>query len=138
MNKSEQLAYLAALVDGEGYICIRKVQKKNYQLLVAISNTCPTPLNLVHQLFNGSLSLRKRSLEKNSNRRDIWQYQIVSQQAKRFIEAIYPYMLIKQKQAKLALEFMTKEYWFNPTKQLIIREKMQILNKRGKNGYYFN
>lgn len=138
MIKSNTLAYLAALVDGEGYICIRKVQKKNYQLLMSIANCCPTPLKLAQKLFKGSLSLRKRSQDENSNRRDCWQYQVVAQQAKVFIKAIYPYMRIKQNQAKLALEFMTKDYWYNPQKQLRIRIKMQVFNKRGKNGYIFS
>jgi hypothetical protein len=53
-----QLAYIAAFIDGEGYICIRKCGTGDYQVLISASNVCPKPLKLIKRLFKGSLCYR--------------------------------------------------------------------------------
>ncbi len=134
MIKETDLAYIAALVDGEGYICIRIAGTGDYQVLMAISNCCPIPLTAVQRLFGGSLTLRNRK----GNRRPIWQYQTVSRKAEVLIKAIQPYLQIKGQQARIALEFLQTKFSTNPEQRQRLREEIQVLNKRGVDGYDFN
>lgn len=95
----EELAYAAGFLDGEGTIYIAK--DPHYNIKVQASVTDPNVPQWLKKTFGGSVSF---SASKDLNRRDIWRWYIVKRKARRFLEAIHPYLKIKHEQARLALE----------------------------------
>jgi hypothetical protein len=104
-------AYLAGLIDGEGYIGITRHRNKTGQrgafhlCQLKISNNCKEILDELKAQFGGSISL-------NSNRprhirclRENWQYMVTARQCLEFLRAIRPFLRIKAAQADLAIEF---------------------------------
>ena len=109
MEKIE-LAYIAGLFDGEGYVGVIKVKPNPkwrqkspvYSMVVSIANTNLEILCWLRGLFGGSVFTTNKRTEH-------WQkgheWRIVSNQAIPFLEAIQPYTKIKKEQIELALFF---------------------------------
>jgi hypothetical protein len=97
------LAYLAGMIDGDGYISItRSVRagKEYFGAQIGIAGTRPEPHRLAASLWGGIVS---RYEPANPNHRAQYQWQRMGASAVAAIEAIYPYLLIKQEHASLAL-----------------------------------
>lgn len=100
-------AYFAGLLDGEGYVGIRTVQRKNpswnystYALQVTISNTVREPLDEAKRIWGGSIN--SHQAEKRIVPCFVWA--VTSKQASRFLEDVVGYSKIKRPQIMLALE----------------------------------
>jgi len=130
--KKTDLAYIAGIIDGEGCIHIQQRSGKNgYQLLLNVPSTdewLPAWLNFA---FGGSVFFRKSCLP---NRQDVWVWQTSSNQAKACLEAIYPYLRLKQPQAKIAIEFQQnrRRGGYKTTEEKLIAEAQYILVKKLK------
>lgn len=135
------LAYTAGLIDGEGSIMIIKtaspstLRKHTFILKVVIANTNRQLVDWVKLHFGGDISCQipKKIVEK-----PIFYWRVTAKQAYNFLLQIEPYLIIKNNQAKLALEFQkdrgkgkTKlsdnEWQVNETQRLTMKE----LNKKG-------
>ena len=104
--------YVAGLLDGEGTILIYRV-KDYYQLSVRITNTDLKVLESLKNLFGGDIGSKCEKVSKRT--RPCWTWQIQGPKSAELLIELYPYMLVKREQARLALEFQTH-------KQLLMRE----------------
>jgi len=104
-----EVAYAAGILDGEGCICITKQRsdrhhKRGYEmkLLVSIGNTDFSLLEWLRARFGGSIYSYSKS---GNGRKPIGQWHLDSRKAIPFLKAVLPYLVIKQAQAELALDF---------------------------------
>jgi len=108
--KQHDLAYFAGLFDGEGSIGIyhktQRDRKHSYltlQCIVQMTNSFIPHLLQMH--FGGSLFVDKKF--RYQNKAVSYRWGVVGRQALAFLQEIYPYLRIKQPEAKLAIEFQT-------------------------------
>lgn len=143
----EQAAYIAGIIDGEGYVTVIKVYDHHgtvgvlgYRPYIGVSNTNRDLLLWLQDVTGfGSIKISTRGKhEKNS--RTAWKWGIWSLQAKQVLEAALPYLIIKKRQAELVLEFVSKRRRSVGRKglsdaerefQVSIYIKLRVLNKRG-------
>lgn len=98
---SNLLNYMAGFFDGEGCIIITKKIKGSYYVVeVTIGNTNKKPLLLFKKYFDGTLLTAKR----REHYKIIYTWRIQAKKAEKFLRAITPYLIIKQKKAIIALE----------------------------------
>lgn len=95
--------YLAGYFDGEG--CIH-IHVKTFALHCSVASTKLDALEIFYELFHGNVRILKRKLKKNH--RIIYHWVVTSSQAEMFLERILPYLILKKKEAELALEFREK------------------------------
>jgi len=127
-----KLAYIAGLIDGEGYITLYYTKQGYFAPSV---NVCMTSFECISFLQNttnmGTISRRKLR-EMHNKQQYVW---VV---AKRFdiyllLKALCPYLILKKGHAELLLEFVERRIKEIPTdiydKELV--KKMHILNKWG-------
>ncbi len=140
MFKKDHVIYLAGIIDGEGSIQI-EIQKKcesrkinYYSVRLIIVNTDIELMIWLENNFGGKFSMRK----KIENRKQCYKWNVFSHKAVEILEACHPYMIVKEKHARLLLQFMNlkpkDEYYLTP-KVITQRENLYItlknLNKAG-------
>ena len=99
------IAYVAGLFDGEGYVDIysastsKASKSPSLMLRVIISQKDGSVMTWLEKNFGGYVRMERR--------KESWIYRwdIRSQQAKKFLESILPFLIIKTEQVKLAIEF---------------------------------
>ena len=141
--KDTELAYLAGFIDGEGTIGIVSVAShKRYVVQIAACNCNPIPIELLENNFGGKVRLRKW---KNENWKPCYEWKLTARKAVAVIKSILPYLLIKGRQAEIAIEAQAfkdlhnaAQIRWNPvlkqerTKKLIqLKEECALLNHRG-------
>ena len=102
---SEQLAYAAGFFDGEGTIRIQTHSRRcrTMMLSVAACQVTEYPLDRFVQWFGGTVKLRW--LKYRGGRRPLYTWQVSSMQAEQFLRQVLPYLVAKQTEAELALQF---------------------------------
>lgn len=112
-----QLAYAAGIIDGEGYIGINKKYSKThssgYQYHIRIDVTMTDfciPIWLQSQ-FGGSVYIHK-----GINKPDM-RWNITCRDAEKFLIAILPFLIVKKKQAELALQFQSRRLRGRPCRR---------------------
>ncbi len=109
--------YMAGLFDGEGCIQLRKSQPRKanrsitpkYDLHVSIALTRSSDLLYrVRNTFGGSIS---EPNERNPKWKPIVIWDATTRDAYMFLKFIYPYLIIKKEEAKIAIDY----YENNPT-----------------------
>lgn len=114
MEKTEALlGYCAGFFDGEGTVAMGKEKHHHaHALRVVIYNSNKEILDIFQGLWGGSLTCRvKGSLTgvKYTARRDVWGLQFAEdQQAYHLITDLLPYIRVKQRQFRLAKEYIEK------------------------------
>lgn len=116
--KTEDLAYIAGLIDGEGYIglvkYIEKRRTKNiknrityyYHPVVKLAMCDRDGIDLIDSLFLGNIWFHQRN-EKYKNWKNQWEWQAKGQKrVKEILQAILPYLKVKRKQAELVIDFI--------------------------------
>ena len=117
------LAYFAGLFDGEGCVNVVEVKPKpgrhspTFQTLAQVSMTDRRSLDLLFITFGGRIRL---STKKGS--RPIWVWRVYHKNAKRFLEAILPYLVVKKYQAELLIELDRRVLGRGMQKKLSIDE----------------
>lgn len=101
MLLTTDIAYLAAFLDGEGCINISsrmaaKGKRTSYRLELVLSNNCRPALSHLSGLFGGSI---------HEVRPAHYQLRFGAQDTDRILTLCLPYLLIKGKQARIALDF---------------------------------
>ncbi len=109
-----QIAYLAGFFDGEGTIGIYTDNGSRYVVRISLSNTSKESVYLFKQYFGGCVFTQKRN-EQKPTWRTVYRWQIGNTQADRFFEIITPYLRLKYRQAKLAIQFRARR---NPLERL--------------------
>ena len=109
---SEELAYIAGIVDGEGYIGIYKHPDNYtiYRTIVGVTNTDLKLVDWLHEMLGGNI-YEKPSYGKNHKTQYNWKLNgthIVD-----LLKAIRPYLRLKDEQADIILELesMKVKYW---------------------------
>ncbi|OGN17797.1 MAG: hypothetical protein A3C88_00755 [Candidatus Yanofskybacteria bacterium RIFCSPHIGHO2_02_FULL_50_12] len=100
---SEDAAYIAGIIDGEGTVTlVRKNKKENRRLAVTISNTEFDMLNWIKKKVNAGVIVNKHST--NGKWAEAFTYQVYNRQAYDLLSKTYTYMRShKRKRAELAL-----------------------------------
>ena len=120
-------SYLAGLIDGEGCLEILKRKKEAcvggyyYVARLRISSVDKEIIEWLKNSFGGFIYYRKGK----GNERDSWTWTIQFMKAKRIIDAVYPYLRIKKRQAEILKHFFAT---YKPESYKIVE------NKIGKNG----
>jgi len=106
----EIIIYLAGVMDADGYFTIKRstyrVRKigdsKNplYYERVGIKQTSPEAIKLIHRYWGGYFRIENPS---SKNGKPLYAIDLTNKKAHEFIKAIYPYLRIKKKQAKILL-----------------------------------
>lgn len=131
--KNEELAYLAGIIDGEGWITIDRC---NNEIRVGVAMVDTSAVELLQQTFGGKLRLC--SVVKSTHRRTT-EWEVSVRKAKDVLTQVLPYLRIKRRQAEVALEFQeTKKYRGSaPTPQDVLAKRSSLvkemvqLNHRG-------
>jgi hypothetical protein len=140
--KAEALrGYTAGIVDGEGSIMITKKSGPTYrrgfiyQLEVLVVNTNEWLVNWLKMQYGGRINKRR---SRRPEEKDCYAWSLSSQQAKRFLEFILPYLILKKPQAELAIQFQgaKRHTGLPPTEEQMAVEDaqrvvMKTLNQKG-------
>ena len=121
-HKAEAIkGYTAGIIDGEGSIMIMKQRTSTckrghtYQLKVVVTNTNEWLIRWFKMQYGGTIQYKK---SKRPQEKDIFEWRVVSQEAKRFLEYISPYLIIKKAQAEIAVRFQTNRRRGKPQTEL--------------------
>jgi hypothetical protein len=138
MRNIADLAYTAAIIDGEGSIIIQHYKQdrwKNgniynvYGLRVTVSMTSPIVPEWLRQTFGGNIQFRKKP---NDKWKDQYCWCLYAIKAGAFLTEIFPYLKLKVKQARLGIEFTEEKGKRDNAWRAEIRQRMRLLNKPGK------
>ena len=103
MESSENLAYLAGIVDGEGCIRIHKQSKRNcYSPMITVVNTNPILVDWLRFFFGGSVGVYHSG---NTNWKDSYNWRLTGIKAIELLQQIRPYLRLKAQQADKLLAF---------------------------------
>lgn len=98
------LAYLAGVIDSDGYITVHRSVRKGkayYAARIGIAGTRRQPHDLAASLWGGKVSLYE---PKNPRHRGQYQWSRSGDGAVAPISEVQPYLRVKQEQARIALE----------------------------------
>lgn len=115
---AEDCIYLAGLFDGEGSVILSKLISKrsgavSYTIGCSLPNTYHDAVVWVQETFGGSLQKRRR---REMGWRDCWVWCTWSTGAYRTLQRIAPFLRIKHRQARLAIEFYERTLTFDGNK----------------------
>ncbi len=140
-------AYAAGLVDGEGCIHLaRRGAKKGtyavahqhgqHTVLVYLNNTAKPMIDYLQSRWGGYV--RRVPENEKLNRREQWHWGLSANKALRFLDDIFPYLVVKRRQAQLARRFQRYVQVVGRERteriyQLQCRffDEMRLLNRRG-------
>ncbi len=130
----QDLAWLAGIMDGEGCIHIRKNKvtatskhkTTNYSLIIKIGITHKPTIDRIQKIFNfGHINISSINRIKR-----IFNWNCMSYDAEHALLFLYPFLITKKKEAKLALKFMRLGSYRKGQKKTPI----SVINK--KEGFY--
>ena len=99
-------AYVAGIIDGEGWIGIVK-QSGYYREQCKVDNTCKKLIDWLYHSFGGSYYQQKGKREGNKMN---YVWYLRKGQVYKILKTVYPYMKVKRKQAEIIFQFEgTKE-----------------------------
>ena len=101
-------AYLAGILDGEGYIAIaRKATcgKSYYRAYVEVTNTRRLLLEWIQARWGGCIYPDSHAAFNRPNNAVCWKWALHSGQAKRVLREVLEYLVIKPEQATIVLDF---------------------------------
>lgn len=107
MNRKETVIYLAGLVDGEGYIGIKKSKyarhcpSPTYHERIQVRMVEEKAISLMKQTFGGNYY--KETEHSKYSKRPLYCYAISDLIASKTCKELLPYLLIKKKNAELIL-----------------------------------
>lgn len=141
-----QAAYIAGLIDGEGWvgICTMSPNLKNGNVSttfvprVQVEMTNEKTIEWLHKTVGFGFITRIRE---RKDRKPAWKYVIANRQASKLLQRILPFMITKREQAELLIEIAIlrantprgygRRGILNPDRQVAITNRIKYLNKRG-------
>lgn len=141
----EVLAWVAGFIDGEGCVSIYKQRSKSTRLgyiyvgAIDVVNTDIRGLYKLHELFGGSVHKRR---EVRASDAPVYVWRVANRAAARVAEAILPYLVMKQEQAKLLIALATDKRGTTASHTLSksalewranLYQLSRIFNAKGKN-----
>jgi hypothetical protein len=115
--KPETLAYIAGVIDSDGYFTIKRnswrarnhvdgVTAPTYQEKVGIKQVANDATDLIHSLFGGYYRIEPPSAK---NGKPLYSLQLTNKQAIQLVTEIIPYLRIKKRQAEILLKFRAEK-----------------------------
>lgn len=108
-DREVKVSYAAGIVDGEG--CIRIVRRNprqgrstSYSVMVNVVQKDGRIVDFMYGNWGGMVYLKNKN-----NGNWIYEWRLTEGKALDFLKTIYPYMIVKKAQAKLAFEFETRK-----------------------------
>ena len=100
------MAYLAGIIDGEGYIGIAKTTRRDmvspsYKEKVSIRMVSSDAVTLLAETFEGTVWREKPHA---NNGRPMWAWEATRQRARRVLIALLPWLRVKRANAETVLE----------------------------------
>lgn len=143
---SEELAYMAGLIDGEGCLRIAHIgpRKKTYYPMVCIAMTHRETIEWVAQKWKaGSIKRNNHTATNNGAWRVQWVVRIHGMRAQLLCRLLLPYLITKRENAQLIIEFPgdCRRGGITDDIQKIRRAaflRMKDLNRRGPGRSYAN
>lgn len=137
MTKKERLAYIAGIIDGEGYIGIKKHLSTLrsggkgrginpcYYERISVANINKPMIDILVETFKvGKIYFHGKS---KLSKRGYWSWDVTNKLAISVIKQVYPYLLIKAPEAFLVLKLRKSKsvrYRIIPPKIVMEREKL--------------
>lgn len=133
-------AYLAGMIDGEGCIYCAKSSRKGttdyYCLQLSIVNTNRRLMGWLNMHFDGYV---RRIPARDKKAKDVYRWKAKSEDITMLLKGVLPYLLLKNKQASLAISFRETVVRLGvhtgpkvrKLRDSIIKQ-MKELNKKGK------
>ena len=113
--------YLAGLFDGEGYVGINSWHKgESYGLRCEITNSDVQLLEKIQEKYGGNVLVQGYP---QGNRRVCYKINWNARKAKNILEIMYPHLIVKKSQTRLALEFTLNDKRHTRTKWMIEKQK---------------
>lgn len=138
LTREAKVAWAAGFIDGEGSITLMSVNSKRaYSVLLEATNRDVAALERLRELFGGTFQVHTRG---NALHATTLKWRLFAANACRAIAELYPYLVVKQEQARLALIWQTtvdsKDKFDKVDDEFLdVRArcltKMRDLNKRG-------
>ena len=137
-------AYMAGIVDGEGYISLlvhgrgggTSMRVGRVTMSIGVVNTNLGLMEWIAKRWNASLFYEAADHE--GNRKPRWRWALNANNALHLLDEIYPYMVAKRAQAKLAIRFQRYLQYTGKSRnerkselQLRFADEMKKLNHRG-------
>jgi len=101
-----EIAYLAGIFDGEGYIHVRRYDRRKYggqPLELGIDMATPKPLLLCQRIFGGKTRIKVPGPHYKVQT----SWRVYGKQAEVFLRVVLPYLTVKMDKAKLSLSFLS-------------------------------
>ncbi len=105
--REQEAAYAAGLFDGEGCILISKNSKGSYWLQTRVTNTNRDILEWLKARFGGCIGVQGPA-KGHKRVRPCWYWSQYSNGGAAFLVEVMPHLIIKRKQAKVALQFQDR------------------------------
>lgn len=115
--------YCAGFFDGEGCVGIRANKTGCTFLCVTINNTNREVLELFLKQFGGLFYNYRKATDKW---KEAYMWRIHGIGAKKFLDLIYPHVIVKKQQVKLALEYF--EFSQKPKEERCTKRKIENSN----------
>lgn len=128
LGKAHQLRlpqYMAGLLDGEGNIMIYKV-REYHQLSVRVTNTDMSMLRRLQSTFGGAIGQPDGSPHRNH---PCCSWCLQGPAAAKFLGTLLPYLITKQRQARLAVRFQKRKA--HGPGGVVYKRRISALNRRG-------
>ena len=107
-----QAAYIAGLIDGEGYFQIAKKQKHHpsiwYSPLLAVTNTNAEVLHWLRGITGVGFVVYVNRPSK-PNWKPLLRWEVHSRQLRRFLPAVMPFLRIKRTHAELVYDLLLRQ-----------------------------
>lgn len=106
---TEELAWLAGFVDGEGYVGLpqygssTKTTHYKYSPRLSIGNTNKKVIEYIVNKFGGTIYEQKC---KKKQYKKVWCWRLYSKKAAYILKLIYPYLKVKKENADIIFEFI--------------------------------
>lgn len=131
--KETTKAYLAGILDGDGYFTIKRstyamrngdATQPVFSEKVGIKQIAPNAIDILHENFGGYRRIEKSSAKKG---KPLHAWSVTDKKAIRVVEAVFPYLKIKRRQAEMLLKL-------RETKINVVRVKVGTFEMRHKSG----
>ena len=145
-NPPHELAYLAGIIDGEGTIHMAVARDRSrdsrhtWRVMLSIANTDEALMKWIQARFGGKYYLREP--RQNSAHKRVFRWVRARWDSLGILTAVLPYLVVKRRQANIALTFYQRLEVYRdtvmgdiprplPAEFLHMAEEMTTLNRRG-------
>jgi hypothetical protein len=116
------LAYLAGIIDGEGYIGIGNAPR------LRVANTNPRLMEWLRCRFGGSIwTSRKR----DGRSKALFTWELSARKAERVLREVAPFLILKREQAAIILAHYATGIRYQPMALAEAKSQLAALNRKG-------